>query len=141
VQQKKKPKNFARNKRAFDKTFALYRALSITTALSAQDMSATRGATRNPAKPTPLDFRCDIDNVVKLIVPKKWLIKFYATYTTSVSESEIEQGIFEDKMLGGLRHSFEQRIGDMLCRKKIYQEHGNGYFHSVRKARCDQKTS
>ena len=131
--QKKKPRNYARNKKAFDCAFELYRALSVTTALSARDMSAGRGATRNPAKPTALDFRCDIDNVVKLIVPKKWLIRFYATYTVSASDSAIEQGMFEDKMLGELRHSFEQRIGEMLWRKKI----GSDYFHSIRKAHHD----
>ena len=138
MQQKKKPKNYRRNKKAFDQTFEMYRALSVTTALSAQDMSAARGGTRNPAKPTPLDFRCDVDNVVKLIVPKKWLIRFYATYTVSVSESPIEQGVFEHKMLGGIRHSFEQRIGEMLFRKKIYQEHGGSYFTSVRKGNCEK---
>jgi len=131
--QKKKPRNYARNKKAFDCAFELYRALSVTTALSARYMSAGRGATRNPAKPTALDFRCDIDNVVKLIVPKKWLIRFYATYTVSASDSAIEQGMFEDKMLGGLRHSFEQRIGEMLWRKKI----GSDYFHSIREAHHD----
>ena len=131
--QKKKPRNYARNKKAFDCAFELYRALSVTTALSARDMSAGRGATRNPAKPTALDFRCDIDNVVKLIVPKKWLIRFYATYTVSASDSAIEQGMFEDKMLGELRHSFEQRIGEMLWRKKI----GSDYFHSIREAHHD----
>jgi hypothetical protein len=137
MQKKKKPRNYARNKRAFDRTFEMYRALSVTTALSARDMSAARGATRNPAKPTALDFRADVDNVVKVVVPKKWLIRFYATYTVSVSESPIEQGVFEGKMLGGLRHSFEQRIGEMLFRKKIYQEQGSSYFNSVRKARRD----
>jgi hypothetical protein len=130
MQQKKKPKNYARNKRSFDKVFELYRALSVTTALSARDMSSARGAARDPAKPTALDFRCDVDNVVKLIVPKKWLIKFYATYTVSASDSVIEQGVFEHKMLGGLRHSFEQRIGEMLFRKNI----GSDYFHTIRKS-------
>jgi len=71
--------------------------------------------------------------VRKLIVPKKWLIRFYATYTVSASDSAIEQGMFEDKMLGELRHSFEQRIGEMLWRKKI----GSDYFHSIRKAHHD----
>lgn len=130
MQQKKKPKNYARNKRSFDKVFELYRALSVTTALSARDMSSARGAARDPDKPTALDFRCDVDNVVKLIVPKKWLIKFYATYTVSASDSVIEQGVFEHKMLGGLRHSFEQRIGEMLFRKNI----GSDYFHTIRKS-------
>lgn len=135
MQQKKKPKNYARNKKAFDRTFEMYRALSVTTALSARDMSVARGAARNPAKPTPLDFRCDVDKIVKLIVPTKWLIRFYATYTVSVSENVIEQGMFEQKMLGGLRHSFEQRIGDMLFKKKISD---GSYFNSVRKGNCEK---
>jgi len=130
VQQKKKPRNYARNKKSFDRAFELYRALSVTTALSARDMSAAKGAARDPAKPTALDFRVDVDNVVKLIVPKKWLIRFYATYTVSASDSAIEQGVFEDKMLGGLRHSFEQRIGEMLWRKKIASD----YFHTIRRS-------
>jgi hypothetical protein len=139
VQQKKKPRNFARNKKAFDSVFSAYRSLASTTSISAVNMAAPSGGSRNPAKPTPLDFRCDVDECVKLIVPKKWQIKFYATYTVDVSESPIEQGVFEQTMLGGLRHSFEQRLGELFVKRGIWPVQGKGYFYAVRKGRCDNQ--
>ena len=132
MQQKKKPKNYAGNKRAFDSVFAHYRALATSQSISAVNMAAASGGSRNPAKPTPLDFRCDVDKAIDIVVPKNRRVRFRLTYIVPWAETDLEQEIFADKMLGGIRHSFEQRLGELFTKRGLYPVQKKGYFYSVR---------
>ena len=108
--------------------------------VSAVNIGAPSGGSRNPAKPTPLDFRCDVDKAVKTIVPEGKLRRFYLAYTTPASEDEIEQGVFEQSILGGVRHRLGAAFGrSCFIKRGLYPVQGRGYFYSVRQGNCDNK--
>jgi len=135
MQQKPKKKEFAKNKKAFDVVMSYYRDLSGIGSISAIRISDASKGSVNPAKPTPLDFRCDVDKVIKKIVPARFRSRFTAVYILTEAMTEIEQEMLADKVIGGARHSFEQRIGEQLVQRKIFPVQGRGYFHTIRKAR------
>lgn len=134
MQQKSKKKEFAKNKKAFDAVMAHYRSLSGIGSISAMNMAAATKGSPNPARPTPLDFRCDVDKAIKKIVPLKWRQMFRAVYIRIEAETSIEQEMLADRMIGGARHSFEQRLGEQFNQKKIFPVQGRGYFHTIRRA-------
>jgi|ERR1700675_1245963 len=134
MQQKRKKKDFAKNKRAFDAVFHHYRNLNSIGSIHALNMEkAGGGGSPNPAKPTPLDFRCDVDKIIKKVVPMKHFARFLQVYVFFEGATEIEQEKYADKILGGMRHSFEQRMGEQFHQRKIFPVQGRGYFHSVRR--------
>jgi hypothetical protein len=119
--QQKKPKNYERNKRAFDKVLARYRA-SLTTSVSAVNIATAGGKAKNkPVHATPLDFKCDVDKAVKVVVPALKRNRFYVVYCLNWTDDEIEQGMLADRILGGVHHSWEQRLGELFTRRGLYK--------------------
>jgi hypothetical protein len=134
-QAQKKPRNFGKFKKSFDSVTTHYRALSGIGSISAVNLEKAGGAgTPNLAKPTPLDFRCDVEKCVTKIVKKK-LVMFYRVYLKEEYEP-LEQERLADKCLGGVRHSYEQRLGEEFCKRRIYPVQGKGgYFHTIKNRR------
>lgn len=135
MQQKAKKKDFAKNKRAFDAVIGHYRSLGAIGSIGALNMEKSGGGTPNPAKPSILDFRCDVEKVIKKIVPQRHYARFLKAYIFVECTTDIEQEKWADKVLGGMRHSFEQRMGEVFNQRKIFPVQGRGYFHSIRRAR------
>jgi hypothetical protein len=124
--QAKKTKNYEKNKRAFDKVFARYRAL-LTTSVSATNIETAGGKPKNkPVKLRPLDYKCDVDRAVKIVVPPNRRTKFYAVYGITWTDDEIELGVVADKVLGGVHHSWEQRLGELFIRLGLYKTRQRG---------------
>lgn len=138
MNQKPKKKEFAKNKKAFDAVMTHYRSLlgMGLGSLSAMNMekSGGAGATPNPARPSPTDFRCDVDRAIKKIVPVRWREMFRAVYIQLEGDTAIQHEMLADKMIGGARHSFEQRLGEQFVQRKLYPVQGKGYFHTIRRA-------
>ncbi len=132
MQRKKKVKNYSRSKKAFDSVFSHYRSLSTTTSIPAVNAAAGGKPSRNPTKPTPLDFKVDVDRVVNIVVPEKNRLIFYVSYGGCWTDEQLEIEKLADKMLGGVRHSYEQRLGDQFIKRKIFPVQGHGYFWSIR---------
>lgn len=131
MQRKKKVKNYSRSKKAFDSVFSHYRSLSTTTSIPAVNPASEGKPSRNPTKPTPLDFKVDVDRVVNIVVPLKNRIRFYVTYAAWTND-QIEIERLADKMFGGIRHSWEQRLGDQFIKRGVFPVQNRGYFYSVR---------
>jgi hypothetical protein len=131
MQKRKAAKPYGKNKKAFDSVFSFYRSLSTTTSIPAVNAAAGGKPSRNPAKPTPLDFKADVDRIVNLVVPKKNRVRFYVTYA-NWTDDQIEIEKLADKILGGIRHSWEQRLGDQFIKRGIHPTQGKGYFWSIR---------
>jgi hypothetical protein len=140
MQRKKKVKNYSRSKRAFDSVFSHYRSLSTTTSIPAVNAAAGSKPSRNPAKPTPLDFKVDVDRVVNIVVSEKNRRRFYVAYGGRWTDDQLEVERLADKLLGGVRHSYEQRLGDQFIKRGLFPVQGHGYFWSVRGQRDDTTT-
>jgi hypothetical protein len=66
------------------------------------------------------DFRCDVEIVLDGIVPSKNRNRFNVTYA-SWTDNSIEMEMLADKMLGGQRHSWEQRAGAKFIETGLYR--------------------
>lgn len=137
VQKRKAAKPYGRHKKAFDSVLSHYRSLSTSTSLPAVNAAAGGKPSRNPAKPTPLDFRVDVDRVINIIVPKRDRLRFYVTYA-NWSDDQLEIEKLADKMLGGVRHAYEQRAGAMFIKRGVWPVQNKGYFFSIRGKRDDK---
>ena len=128
---KRKAPQFAKRKAAFDAVMAAYRDCQGTT-LGAVKYSDGSGGSRNPAKPTMTDFKCDVDRVLKKCV--KQPVRFRLAYVEFDSDDPIEREVYAEKVMGPTRHNLEQGIGAEFIRRHISPTRGKkGYFTSVRK--------
>lgn len=122
--QKKKVKPYAKNKRQFDKVMRRYREAGLTSALRSGGLKPGSKSTsgKNPSdRVTTTDFRIDVDRLVKQIVPARLLARFEMVYCQPWTDDLIEVSQLAFKLLGGVCHSFEQRLGAVfvshnLCR-------------------------
>lgn len=119
--QKKKVRNYGKNKKAFDFIFSHYRKLSCVSPMrdSVLAISSVGGGKPQTAKPAS-DFRCDVERSVDIVVPKTKQVRFYAAYA-SWTDDYIQQERIADQLLGGARHSYEQRLGELFIRKELYK--------------------
>jgi phytoene/squalene synthetase len=83
---------------------------------------------------TPLDFKCDVDKAVKVVVPAAKRRRFYTVYALSWTDDEIEQGMLADRVLGGVRNSWEQRLGELFVRLGLYKTKHRGKVDNKEKA-------
>jgi hypothetical protein len=130
MNKKKKPQNFGRNKKAFDRVIDAYRKLGENN-IGCVRIGGEPGAQyKLKTKPSPVEFRADVCKVVKSVVKdrtKLWW--FWAAYSfDSISSLDIE--IFTFAMLGDRKHSWEQRCGKAFIEAKLYPT--KGYFTEVR---------
>lgn len=130
-QPKKAKRNYAKAKKAFDAVMAAYRNFSVVS-IKAVNLGANSQGVANPAKPTPIEFRCDVDKAVKLRLKGATVAQFRETYAEYDSEDSIEMEMHAQRVLGDRRHSIEQRLGAEFLRRGIYPIGGKGYFHVIR---------
>lgn len=129
-QPKKEKRQYAKAKKAFDSVMSAYRNLMVITVSAVNVNGGSKGST-NPAKPTPTDFRCDVERAVKLRLKGATEAQFLKAYIEFDSEDSIEQEVHAQKVIGSKRHSIEQRLGAEFLRRKLYPIQ-NGYFRSIR---------
>ena len=131
MKKKKKPPNYGKRKKAFDRCISEYRN-SVNTGLGCIPLDSGGAATeRNNAKPNHLDFRADVQKVVKVVIKEDDLrVWFWTTYRWDSPDS-IERELFAQKMLGDRRHAWEQRIGRILIEREIFPL--KKYFTSERR--------
>lgn len=135
---KKKPRNFARNKKAFDDVMQHVRDLGVPQlgAVHAMNMATSGSAApRNPAKPTLVEFRCDVFMAIKAACPKDIDLKqFFLAYVLGDADQDdsIAREIHAQKLLHDRRHSVEQRIGAEFLKRKLFPVQGKGYFFAPR---------
>ena len=118
--QKKKARNYSRPKRAFDSVFAKYR-ISETSLIGSVALGSACGAKfKRKIKPSIIEFRADVINVIKAVIPnaddRLW---FMAAYSFD-SPNPIDIEVFVGLMLGDRRHSYEQRMGQRFLDLGIY---------------------
>jgi hypothetical protein len=109
----KKVPNFGKQKRAFDQVLEAYRRsrANVTLIGCVNINPGGGGGSVDKAKPTPSDFRCDVERIVEALVAVKYHQWFWAAYTWFDSDEYIDREVFAQKMLGDRRHSWEQRLG------------------------------
>jgi hypothetical protein len=131
MNQKRKPKDHRKNKRAFDSVMSHLRKCSTST-LGASKLPGSSGkSSPNPVKPSVIDFRADVMKAVTARLPKDIsLEKFVEAYVDFDTEDDIEREVHAQKILHDRRHSAEQRCGDEFILRGIYPV--NRYFTSVR---------
>ena len=106
----------AKNKKAFYQTIEVY-ALFKTKSLSVKDLFSN-STTPNPAKPSPTDFICDVENQIKIVMKtKKELTDFMETYIMGMGRE------------GTTR--IEQRIGQLFISREIWPI--ARYFKTIRR--------
>ena len=140
---KKKVKhiNHSSNKKAFDGVMAHLRLLGrpwLSPSHAVNPESVGSGGSRNPAKPTPVDFWCDVFLAIRATCPKDVsLVRFFLAYVLGDADQEgaIARERHAQKELGDRRHSVEQRVGAEFIRRGIHPVQGRGYFYAPRVAR------
>jgi hypothetical protein len=99
------------------------------------------GGSRNPAKPTTVEFWADAFIAIRAACPRDIdMVTFHLAYTLFDSEDAIEQEKHADRLLGGRRHSVEQRVGEEFLKRGLFPVMGRGYFFSERKVRRVSET-
>jgi hypothetical protein len=137
----KKPKEFAKNKRAFDGVMRHVRLLGrpwLSPSHAVNPESVGSGGSRNPAKPNSVEFWSDVFLAVKATCPKDiTLVRFFLAYVLGDADvdDDIARELHAQKSLGDRRHSVEQRVGAEFLRRKIFPVQGRGYFYAPRRAR------
>jgi hypothetical protein len=130
-------RDYRRNKLAFDSVLSHMKRIgrpwmSPSRALDMANIGS--GGSRNPAKPNTVEFWADAFIAIRSACPRDInMVTFHLAYTLFDSEDVIEQEKHADKLLGGRRHSVEQRVGEDFIRRKIYPVQSRGYFFSERK--------
>lgn len=132
---KQKKLDHAKRKNAFDTTMDGYRA-SRGVALGAMQYNDSGGGTKYAAKPSPTDFRCDVDRVIKKMIQASFMPLFVEAYVDYDSDDPIEFEMHADKVLGEGRHNLEQDMGGEFIRRRLFPARGKGgYFTAIRKWR------
>ena len=118
MNRKKKRVNFGKNKRTFDTVMAAWRG-SIGAGLGSVRLGGAPGAQfKIKIRPTPVDFRADVQKTVEQVVKGEKLLWFWTAYSFDSCDSrDIEW--FVQKMLGDRRHSWEQRLGKLFIDNKL----------------------
>lgn len=125
----------AKNKKAFDEILGdpysednlegWYNILKARSSIVTLAFDDTHG-TSNPARPTPLDFFCDVEAVIHKTIDDPILLdKFIQTYIIG------EIGLIETKQ----RAYLEQKIGSMFRSNKYRISPVKKYFIAVRQRR------
>lgn len=139
-QQKAKP-NHGGNKRAFDGVLSHVRLLGrpwLSPSHAVNPESVGSGGSRNPAKPTPVEFWADVFLTIRDACPRDIsFVRFFLAYVLGDADQddEIAREMHAQKTLGDRRHSVEQRVGAEFIRRKIYPVQGKGYFYAPRQWR------
>jgi hypothetical protein len=128
--QKRKP-NYGANKSSFDSVMATYREMK-DRGVGAAGLGDGSATSPNPAKPSPTEFRCDVDMVLNDLVASHQRFRFNLVYVV-LDVDQLDREILADKLIGKRRHSIEQRVGAEFLNRKIASP--STYFHSIRQPR------
>jgi hypothetical protein len=121
MQKKKRQPNFGKQKRAFDQVLEAYRRSHVqVTGLGCINLRPAAGVRRDPAKPIPAEFRCDVEQTVEDLVGVKYHQWFWAAYSWYDGTDVIEREMFAQRLLGDRRHSWEQRLGAKFIEIGLY---------------------
>src|ERR1019366_6519235 len=134
---KKRPQH-AKRKKAFDAVMEAYRAArGVQVGVSAVTIGAGGKGTPNPTKPTPVDFRCDVEKVFhKILKTALDQQNFYESYLDFDSEDYIERGMHAQKIYGVKMHNLEEGVGAEFLKRGIYPMRGkDSYFLTIRKTK------
>lgn len=129
-------RNYRQNKDAFDSVLSHLRKIGRPWLAPSHALNpeAIGGGSRNPAKPTTVDFWADVFVAIRSSIPRDIdLVVFHIAYTLYDSEDAIDRELWADKKLGGKRHSVEQRVGEEFVKRSIFPV--AEYFRAERKAR------
>ena len=135
-------KGHAENKRSFDGVMNHIRLLGrpwLSPCHAVNPESVGSGGSRNPAKPTPVEFWADVFLAIRATCPKDIsYVNFFLAYVLGDADQEddIARELHAQKILGDRRHSVEQRVGAEFLRRKIFPVQGRGYFYAPRVARA-----
>lgn len=133
MKKKAKQRSPRKNKKAFDSVMRHLRQMHTIHPMRAVNFNAGGAASINPSKPTPIDFICDVDVVIReTLPPHVSRLKVYLTYVVNASDDELEQEKYADAVFGNIRHQFEQSLGLAFIRRGLFPVQGKGYFHTVR---------
>lgn len=139
--QSKKEPQYRENKRAFDNVMMWLRRmvrakLGPVGAVNPERCGGSGATESNGAKPSPVDFKCDVFLVIKAKLPRGIrMVDFHKAYTCYDSDVDIDRELNAQRWLGNRRHSVEQRLGEEFRNRKIYPVSGKGYFYAPRKSR------
>ena len=133
MNKKKKVPNFGKQKLAFDRVMEAYRkTLSHVSGLGCVNLKPTKSqVAQDPAKPSPAEFRCDVEQTVERVVAVKYHQWFWAAYGWFDSVDTIEREYFVQRLLGDRRHSWEQRLGAKFL--EVGLDPPTKYFDHVRR--------
>lgn len=113
----------AKNKKAFEEVLDYYEISKSKSLVNVMDTAKDNGlnGTINPAAPSILDFICDVDQTIKIVIDNKNILqKFFETYI-----------IGNDTLDKSEKNSFEQRIGRLFITRGIWPV--RKYFFTIRK--------
>jgi hypothetical protein len=131
---KKQPREYRKNKKAFDSVLSYFRKFMVSTIGASKPMGGGGKTSPNPTKPSVIDYRADVMKAVSAKLPKDVpLSKFLAAYVLYDSEDSIERELHAQKVIGDRRHSVEQRLGEEFIRRGIFPVQGKGYFYTLRR--------
>ena len=139
--EKAKSVNHAANKKAFDGVMGHIRLLGrpwLSPCHAVNPEQVGSGGSRNPAKPTPVEFWADVFLAIRATCPKDVsYVRFFLAYVLGDADQddEIARELHAQKTLGDRRHSVEQRVGAEFLRRGIHPTQGRGYFFAPRKER------
>jgi hypothetical protein len=138
---KAKAQNHGANKRAFDAVLGHVRMLGrpwLSPSHAVNPESVGSGGSRNPAKPTPVEFWADVFIALRSSCPRDVrLVNFFLAYVLGEADTEdaIERELHAQRTLGDRRHSVEQRVGAEFIKRGIWPVQGKGYFYAPRNVR------
>lgn len=67
-----------------------------------------------------MDFRCDVDIIVKKTLPASYWVRFCQAYILYDSLDPVDIELHADKIFGPKRHRFEQRLGFLFYKHGVY---------------------
>lgn len=140
--EKVKNANHAANKRAFDGVMTHLRLLGrpwLSPCHAVNPEATISGGSRNPAKPTSVEFWCDVFIAIRATCPRDIsYVRFFLAYVLGDADQEdaIARELHAQKTLGDRRHSVEQRVGAEFIRRGIFPVQARGYFYCPRVARA-----
>lgn len=132
--QTKADKNYGKAKRAFDQVIETWRRFGYSGLLHATDYGRSGEGSTSTAAPRRGDFMADFELTIRPHLEKKKVpfSKFFAAYSFD-SIDAIEREVYAQRVLGNIRHSLEQRIGDAFLARGLAPT--KSYFKTVRHSR------
>jgi hypothetical protein len=100
------------------------------TSVSAINYAGNRGGgSRNPARPSVLDYIIDLDRVFASVIDPKQLLRFKLVYSRLLFDDDLSLEIYAQKIFNGAQHGILQRVGRAIIERGL---RSTDYFKCVR---------